>query len=503
MSDPEQHTTHQQFFADYDPSLGDVVRDVQARARADRLSDSTLIESLILLEDRFTNLEPLTQGGRKSILRAIDRATGLPVALATLPPDADPVVLHSFVREARVTAALQHPCIPTILALGILADGRACYAMPLLIGKPLSAALESVTREQLRASFLQIVDAVANAHNSGVIHLDISPDNVFICENHRAYLLDWGLAKVMDESCDNPTLATCSLDHMAIAHQTCRGFVKGTPGFMAPEQVAANASSIKDERTDVFALGALLYTILCGRPPIDETELSKYASAVRRGQFRPMAAEIAKDPWASIAAKALSVERTARYANAADMQQALQTPAAASPKHARYPLLLAFLAGITLATTVVSGSLLAGSRVPAPPPRGKTEPLAASPPALPFAWNQVISVSAYCAFLNQQNAAWRVDEAGMMAPAHGPPYLRLGEQVLLQDTFAPMIGRDAHPIRVTHDAAQAFAAHLKGLLPESPLHGEHGRTSDAAMRPFRVSKPTPTDPRRGAVRPKP
>ena len=114
--------------------------------------------------------------------------------------------------------------------------------------------------ERLVQSFIFVVEAVANAHSRGVVHRDIKPANVVVGENGETFLIDWGLAKVIREA-EKP-IQTIELTE----ELTEVGSVEGTPAFMSPEQ-ARGELYLSDERSDVYSLGAVLYTILNGEPP--------------------------------------------------------------------------------------------------------------------------------------------------------------------------------------------------------------------------------------------
>jgi serine/threonine protein kinase len=149
-------------------------------------------------------------------------------------------------REAQVLARLEHPGIVPVHEVGTLADGRVFYTMKLVRGERLDAALSRpvALAERLRM-FLRIAEAVAFAHAQGILHRDLKPENVMVGAFGEVLVLDWGLAKVLDDPDAAP------------ARRTGESAVLGTPGFMSPEQ-QAGASAAVDARTDVYSLGAML-----------------------------------------------------------------------------------------------------------------------------------------------------------------------------------------------------------------------------------------------------
>jgi serine/threonine-protein kinase len=171
-----------------------------------------------------------------------------------------------FLREARITAQLDHPNIAPVYDVGIDSQGNLFFTMKQVEGRTLHDWISEVgqpssqpdaLREMIDA-FLHVCDAVAFAHSRGVIHCDIKPENVMVGPFGQVYLMDWGVARVLAESPPawGPRLGT----------------PVGTPSFMSPEQAAGEQL---DERSDVFMLGALLYTIMTGRGPFDAEDSRK------------------------------------------------------------------------------------------------------------------------------------------------------------------------------------------------------------------------------------
>ncbi|HMF40298.1 MAG TPA: serine/threonine-protein kinase [Polyangia bacterium] len=185
-----------------------------------------------------------------------------------------------FLREARITAQLDHPNIAPVYDVGMDTQGNLFFTMKRVEGRTLHdwisevgqpSAQPDALREMLD-TFLHVCDAVAFAHSRGVIHCDIKPENVMVGPFGQVYLMDWGVARVLEES--RPAWAPRL------------GTPVGTPSFMSPEQASGDPL---DERSDVFTLGALLYTILTGRAPFD-------AEDARRALAKARACEVAFPP---------------------------------------------------------------------------------------------------------------------------------------------------------------------------------------------------------------
>ncbi len=195
--------------------------------------------------------DEIGHGTQGVVLRALQRSTKRVVALKVLRgANVSPHALWRFEREALLASRLRHPGIVTVYDCGVLRDG-AWLAMDLVEGVPLDAWVERERPERARclALFLELCDAVAHAHRASVVHRDLKPSNVLVDAQGRPRVLDFGVAAAVGE-------------HLARAHEG--GSFVGTPAWAAPEQ--ARGDSL-DTRTDVYALGLLLWTLLTGALP--------------------------------------------------------------------------------------------------------------------------------------------------------------------------------------------------------------------------------------------
>jgi tetratricopeptide (TPR) repeat protein/serine/threonine protein kinase len=225
-------------------------------------------------------LREIARGGMGRVLAARDLALDRDLALKVLLPGANPA---RFVRESKITARLPHPGIPPVHALGTLADGSPFLAMKLIAGQTLAVEMKTADRPRLLQVFLQVCQAVGFAHSKGVVHRDLKPANIMVGAFGEVQVMDWGLAKDLDRW-DEPGAATTPATAPAVSHadtepeqttahpgtgessddQTQAGTVMGTPAYMAPEQARGEAAAA---RSDVFALGGILCTILTGKAP--------------------------------------------------------------------------------------------------------------------------------------------------------------------------------------------------------------------------------------------
>ena len=207
--------------------------------------------------DRFEIHEMLGRGGMGAVYRATDHVLQRDVALKVLITEQDVGdVARRLEREARVLARLEHPGIVGIHDAGVLRDGRPFYVMRLVRGPRLDEQVRHESRGERLRRFLAICDAVSFAHSRGIIHRDLKPANVMVGEFGEVLVLDWGVAKVADSP--EPFRGQGSVARSEPT--TGDGVAIGTPGFMAPEQLAG-AGAI-DARADVFALGAILRALL-------------------------------------------------------------------------------------------------------------------------------------------------------------------------------------------------------------------------------------------------
>jgi serine/threonine-protein kinase len=164
-------------------------------------------------------------------------------------------------REAQILASLEHPGIVPVHDVGALGDGRLFYVMKRVRGERFDDFVRGQhTHAELLRAFLQVCDAVAFAHASGVIHRDLKPQNVMLGAFGEVLVLDWGVAQIRGAS-----------DQSGSASATAAG----TPGYMAPEQAQGSA----DERADVFGLGGVLYFLITGEHPPAGSEASNQWSA--------------------------------------------------------------------------------------------------------------------------------------------------------------------------------------------------------------------------------
>lgn len=204
--------------------------------------------------------EIIGRGGMGEVVLAYDPEIGRDVALKRLKHEVpSPEALARFLREAKIQARLDHPAIAPVYELGRDAAGRPYFAMKRLCGETMEAVMGTSSETVLLRALVGICLAIDFAHARGVIHRDVKPSNVVLGDYGEVYLLDWGVARVLDHLDDD-----APDDDAMLGGGTQAGVVLGTPGYMAPEQLRG-AEDI-GYPADVYSLGAILFEILAGEP---------------------------------------------------------------------------------------------------------------------------------------------------------------------------------------------------------------------------------------------
>jgi TolB-like protein/Tfp pilus assembly protein PilF len=224
--------------------------------------------------------EKLGAGGMGEVYRARDSRLERDVALKVLPAAAlaDPAARQRLLREARTASQLSHPNICTIHEVGEVA-GQSYIAMELVEGQPLSARIggERLPAEQAIRYGAQVADALAHAHERGVVHRDLKSANVMISSDGRVKVLDFGLAVRRKEDWEEATRSRVSLEG--------EKSIAGTLPYIAPEVLRGEAA---DARSDLWALGVMLYEMCSGRLPFRGQSGYDLTSAILRDSFAPL-----------------------------------------------------------------------------------------------------------------------------------------------------------------------------------------------------------------------
>ena len=260
---------------------------------------------------RYEVLSELGQGAMGVVYKAVDPLIDRIVAIKTIKFDANDEESvdfeERFYREAKSAGRLNHPNIVTIYDVG-KSDDAAYIAMEYLEGEQLKAILDVHTPmsiERIANIAAQIAEGLAYAHKNGIVHRDIKPANVMLLQGDRIKITDFGIA------------------HMSTSSGTLAGTVLGSPRYMAPEQVVGKPV---DGRSDLFALGVLLYEMLTGESPFEGDNINTTMYRIVNESPVPPKTLAPRIPEAFdyIVAKALAKHPDARYQNAADMAHDLQ-----------------------------------------------------------------------------------------------------------------------------------------------------------------------------------
>jgi tetratricopeptide (TPR) repeat protein len=266
-------------------------------------------------------IAPLGAGGMGEVYRARDTRLGRDVAIKVIPAELarDPERIRRFEQEARAAGALSHPNVCAIFDLGVH-EGAPFVVMELLEGQSLRARLDAgpIPARKAIDYAAQAAHGLAAAHEKGTVHRDLKPENLFLTKDGRVKVLDFGLAKLTRP--EGP--AAAGEEPVSIA-ATETGAILGTVGYMAPEQVLGQPA---DARSDLFALGAILYELLTGKRAFHGATYVETLHAIINQEPAPLSASGREIPpgLEPIARRCLEKKPAERFQSASDLAFALE-----------------------------------------------------------------------------------------------------------------------------------------------------------------------------------
>ena len=313
----DKYSEFENDFLNADDSLLGITDD----AVADKAHLYPIFQQISDRTERYRDFLFLGKGGEKSVSSAYDRIVERRIAMARPKVSDDMDCNEAFLREARITAFLDHPNIMPVHSIAI-DDTGPYFTMECISGDSLSQLRARLCHHSLSVSVLfelldvfeRVCDAIAYAHSRGVLHLDLKPENIQVGSFGNVLVIDWGLAQVIDCPVRAGGVEKYCLDSDICNDITLLGKAKGTPGFMSPAQTLGAELSFSD---DVYALGSILYYILTGLAPVDGDSNEQRLRETREGGIIKPSSRVENrhisTALEAIAMKALSLDSTSRY----------------------------------------------------------------------------------------------------------------------------------------------------------------------------------------------
>ena len=283
--------------------------DRKKNSESDSGDFSPLYDSIRQITDRYENPKLIGQGGMKEVFVVDDKKTTRQVALAKPLQKYSRDHFDAFLREAHLTARLEHPGIIGLFEMGIDENERPFFTMEFKRGRSLRQYIEKLQQVKNEAGFSfrerliifkRICEAIAYAHSRRVLHLDIKPGNIQIGEFGEVQVCDWGLGVVMTHAGEE--VGPKSDDSASLLDPDLYGpllsGIKGTPGYMAPEQM--DRRQLKTPQMDIYALGCVLYELVSGQRYDQDTSLTKIDSTIA-GIVRKAVADNPQDRYENVA----------------------------------------------------------------------------------------------------------------------------------------------------------------------------------------------------------
>lgn len=280
-------------------------------------------------QNRYRFLRSIGFGGMKTVLLVHDNDTDRDIAMALMPDfkERSGFDQERFVKEALLTAKLEHPNIVPVHDIGKDSSGSPYFTMKYLHGQSLENLLRKLKKgdpetvseyglDKLLQIFTRICNAIEFAHSKGICHLDLKPSNISLGEYGEVQVIDWGLARPFN------TIET----HITQTLPDGRRAISGTPGFMSPEQIHNSLDIPIGKRSDIYSLGCILYAMLTLSYPLENCDITETFRRTVTGDI-PAPSEIAPPdchiPAAveAICRKAMALRQTDRYRDVRDLRE--------------------------------------------------------------------------------------------------------------------------------------------------------------------------------------
>jgi len=335
--------------------------------------DQVLLDRLQDRGARYSFVEKIAAGGMKQISRVYDTQVDRFVAMAQLLPGTSDDFYEPFLREACLTARLEHPNIISVYDIGLDAQKMPFFTMELKSGVSLASIIKALKAgdpnfqaryppEMLLEIFVKICDAMAYAHAQGVAHLDLKPENIQIASFGEVTVCDWGLGRFLELK---PSQSSQLRLHVDLLNTIpALGMACGTPGFMAPEQMTSGG--VVSYQTDIYALGVILYT-MCTLTEPNEHGTLELKSIVEDSAYSDMAHGwlIQHPGLKSVIRKCLAYAPEQRYTSAADLGDEIRRfqsdlPTRAERANLMRKLHLFYKRNRRICHTLLAGTLLIG-----------------------------------------------------------------------------------------------------------------------------------------------
>ncbi len=303
--------------------------------------DDTHQERLLDYSTRYIEMQPLGKGAIKQVHQCYDQALKRHLAYAEVRSDRPLEYDQALLIEAWLTTTLDHPNIITLHDIGQNEEGRAFYTMDLKAGDDFADYIsQSPAKEDLIEQFLKVCYALSYAHAKGILHLDLKPQNIQCGAHGEVLVCDWGLGKL--NLCGDLHRVEYPSHLQDLMDETLYGTVKGSPGFMAPEQVRPDW--VKDERSDIYGLGCLLYYAITGGTPAYTGDKDIILEQTALGHYTPLRTpdhtHLYGKTLCNIVHKCLHLTPSDRYQSVSDLIRDLKLYRAGHPTSADPPSLI-------------------------------------------------------------------------------------------------------------------------------------------------------------------